>query len=74
MLPVKAPDTDAGRTKAKLAAQFEEEYIGAEIKAFQAGVPSARVIEIPNASHVIYRSNEPEVVREIRGFTARLPQ
>jgi pimeloyl-ACP methyl ester carboxylesterase len=68
------PDTDAGRAKAKLEAQFEQQYIGAEIKAFEAGVPSARVVRIPNASHAIYRSNEADVIREIRAFTAALPR
>ncbi len=53
--PVRVPDTDAGRAKAKLEAQFEQEYIGAEIKAFEAAVPSARVVRIRNASHAIYR-------------------
>jgi pimeloyl-ACP methyl ester carboxylesterase len=68
--PLKQPDTDAARAKAKLAAQFEQEYIGGEIAAFQAAVPSARVVRIPNASHAIYRSNEAEVIREIKAFTA----
>ncbi|HZS57102.1 MAG TPA: alpha/beta hydrolase [Bryobacteraceae bacterium] len=72
--PVRVPNTEAGRAQAKLEAQFEQEYIGGEIKAFQAAVPSARVILIPNASHAIYRSNEAEVVREIKSFTATLPQ
>ncbi|MBV9157597.1 MAG: alpha/beta hydrolase [Acidobacteriaceae bacterium] len=70
--PFRPPDTDAARAKAKLEAQFEEEYIGGEIKAFQAAVPSARVIRIPNASHAIYQSNEAEVLREIKAFTATL--
>jgi len=72
--PAGVPDTDAGRAKAKLEAQFEQEYIGAEIKAFEAAVPSAHVVRIPNASHAIYRSNEAEVIREIKAFTATLPQ
>jgi non-heme chloroperoxidase len=70
--PIRVPDTDAGRAQAKLAAQFEQEYIGGEIKAFEAAVPSARVIRIPNASHAIYRSNEADVIGEIKAFTARL--
>jgi non-heme chloroperoxidase len=72
--PVRVPDTDAGRAQAKLEAKFEREYIGAEIKAFEAGVPSARVVRIPNASHAIYRSNEADVIREIKAFTATLPE
>ena len=72
--PVKQPDTDAARAKAKLAAQYEQEFIGGEIAAFQAAVPSARVVRIPNASHAIYRSNEAQVVGEIKAFTATLPE
>ncbi len=72
--PFKQPDTDAARAKAKLAAQYEQEFIGGEISAFQAAVPSARVVRIPNASHAIYRSNEAQIIREIRAFTATLPQ
>lgn len=72
--PVRVPDTDAGRAKAKLEAQFEQEYIGREINAFEAAVPSARVIRIRNASHAIYRSNEADVLREINAFTATLPR
>lgn len=71
--PVKQPDTDAARAKAKLAARFELEFIGGEIKAFEAAVPSARVIRIPNASHAIYRSNEADVMRNINAFATTLP-
>jgi non-heme chloroperoxidase len=70
--PVSVPDTEAGRAKAKLQTQFEQEYIGGEIMAFQAAVRSARVIRIPNASHAKFRSNEAEIVREIKAFTATL--
>ena len=44
------------------------------IKAFQTGVPSARVVLIPNADHNIHRSNERDVLREINAFLASLPQ
>lgn len=45
----------------------------AQAKAFETGVPSARVVRIAHASHVIYRSNEEEVLREMRAFIERLP-
>jgi len=32
---LRAPDTQAGRAKAKLKAQFQQKYIGGEIKAFR---------------------------------------
>ena len=45
---------------------------GAQVKAFKTGVPSARVVTIPNADHFIFRSNEADVLREINLFTSTL--
>jgi pimeloyl-ACP methyl ester carboxylesterase len=42
-------------------------------RSFQAGVPTAHVVRIPNASHYIFNSNRDEVVREINSFIAGLP-
>lgn len=39
-----------------------------QIRAFERGVPSARVVTIPHANHYVFRSNEEEVLREIRAF------
>lgn len=46
--------------------------VGGQIKAFRSGVPSARVITLPDADHYIYRSNEADVVREINLFVSSL--
>ena len=35
---------------------------------FRSGVRGSRVIEIPGASHYIFRTNEADVLREIRSF------
>lgn len=45
----------------------------AQAQAFETGVPSARVVRIAHASHMIHQSHEEEVLREIRGFIATLP-
>ena len=45
----------------------------AQADAFQAGIPSATVIRIPNADHFIFRSNEAEVEKDINDFLATLP-
>jgi non-heme chloroperoxidase len=42
--------------------------------AFQAGNPQARVVRIANANHFVFRSNEAEVMREMKDFLAKLPQ
>jgi non-heme chloroperoxidase len=40
--------------------------------AFGHGVPSARIVLIPNADHYLYLTNEPQVVREMNEFLATL--
>lgn len=46
----------------------------AQADAFQAGVPGSRVVRLANASHVIFVSNEAEVLREMNDFMDKLPQ
>jgi len=43
------------------------------IDAFEKGVPTARVVRIPNATHGIYITNEAAVLREMDQFIATLP-
>jgi hypothetical protein len=40
---------------------------------FRAGVKNSRVVEIRGANHYIFRSNEADVLREIRAFLRTLP-
>ena len=37
-------------------------------KAFERGVPTARVIRIPNADHFVFISHETDVLREMNAF------
>lgn len=46
----------------------------AEIKAFQAGVPSAHIVRVAHANHYVFLSNESDVLREMNAFLAALPQ
>lgn len=43
-----------------------------QVKAFQAGVPSAHIVVFPKADHYIFNSNETEVVQEMNAFLAKL--
>jgi non-heme chloroperoxidase len=52
----------------------DRETTDAEIEAFQAGVPSAHVVRIPNANHFLFKSNEADVIREMNTFLGSLPQ
>ncbi len=47
---------------------------GPQVDAFEKGLPTARVVRIPYASHDIVASNESEVLREMNAFIGRLPR
>jgi pimeloyl-ACP methyl ester carboxylesterase len=42
----------------------------AQAKAFENGIPSARVVRLPHANHLVFLSNEADVLREMRSFLA----
>ena len=44
-----------------------------QASAFARGVTQARVVRIPRADHFVFRSNEGEVLREMRAFISSLP-
>jgi pimeloyl-ACP methyl ester carboxylesterase len=59
---------------ARVAAEARDEAnTGAQAKAFESGVPSARVVRLPHANHYVFFSNEADVLREINAFLANLP-
>jgi pimeloyl-ACP methyl ester carboxylesterase len=41
------------------------------LNAFEAGVPSAHAVSIPNANHYVFQSNEADVLREMTAFIAK---
>jgi non-heme chloroperoxidase len=41
--------------------------------AFQRGVPSAHVVRIPNADHYVYRSNDAQVIDQMKTFLHAVP-
>jgi hypothetical protein len=43
-----------------------------QVKAFENGVPTARVVRLPGAHHYVYLSNEADVLREMHAFIAGL--
>jgi pimeloyl-ACP methyl ester carboxylesterase len=44
-----------------------------QANAFEAGVPSAHVVRLPNADHYVFNSNEADVIREMNTFLTTLP-
>jgi pimeloyl-ACP methyl ester carboxylesterase len=63
--------TDAAARAAADARDMETSGIPA--KAFEAGLPSSRVVILPHANHYVYQSNEAEVLREMNAFISGLP-
>jgi non-heme chloroperoxidase len=60
----------------KARAAFEardEASTGAQAKAFESGLPSARVVRLPHANHYVFLSNEADVLREMNAFIGTLP-
>jgi non-heme chloroperoxidase len=51
----------------------ELESLEALIKAFETGLPSARVVRLPHANHYVFQSNEADVLREMNAFIGSLP-
>ena len=47
---------------------------GPQAKAFENGIPSARVVRLPHANHYVFLSNEADVLREINEFVGKLPE
>jgi non-heme chloroperoxidase len=45
---------------------------GAQAKAFESALPSARVVRLPHANHYAFQSNEADVLREMNTFLATL--
>jgi pimeloyl-ACP methyl ester carboxylesterase len=52
---------------------YDLEVSGAQAKAFEAGLPLARVVRLPHADHYVFRSNETDVLREMKAFINSLP-
>jgi pimeloyl-ACP methyl ester carboxylesterase len=70
-LPPNAPPARAARMAAMIAR--ETSNTEAQVKAFESGLPHARVVRLPGAEHYVFRSNETEVVREMNSFLTALP-
>jgi len=50
----------------------DEAFVGAQAKAFENGLPSARVVPLPHANHYVFISNAADVLREINAFVRGL--
>jgi non-heme chloroperoxidase len=53
--------------------QANDPHTVEQANAFEAGLPSAHVVRLPNADHFVFNSNEADVLREMNAFLAKLP-
>lgn len=51
----------------------DEAVTSAQAKAFESGLPSARVVRLPHANHYVFFSNEADVLREMSAFLGSIP-
>jgi pimeloyl-ACP methyl ester carboxylesterase len=62
---------DAGQRAKAEALDFERN--DRQANAFQRQVPQARIVRLPRASHLVFRSNEVEVLNAVNAFIYSLP-
>lgn len=67
--PIQGPAGSTARAESEAGKQMTT----AQAEAFETGLPSARVVRLPNASHRVFQSNEADVLREINAFISSLP-
>jgi len=67
------PRTDREREAVELAVAARRTVLERWQSDLRAGVPTARIVEVPNANLFMFLSNESDVLREIRDFAATLP-
>lgn len=58
--------------RATLEARYVEKY-APQAAAFEKATPSAHVVRLAHADHEVYRSNEADVLREMKAFISTLP-
>jgi pimeloyl-ACP methyl ester carboxylesterase len=72
------PPTINGKTLSDSARRVLDDSLSLSVRipkinAFQRGIPQAKVVILPHANHYIFRSNEEQVLGEIRVFIDSLP-
>jgi pimeloyl-ACP methyl ester carboxylesterase len=65
-------DRGADSAKAHAAIDQMDALVTLQAKAFEEGVPGARVVRLAHAHHYVFLSNEADVLRELRAFIAGL--
>ena len=65
-----SPNNPQGRAARRAA---DTAACSARAEVLARGVPTGRVVRIRNADHYVHRSNEPQVIDELKKFLSSLP-
>jgi sorbitol-specific phosphotransferase system component IIC len=60
------------RSEARAYSAAMDSLVTKQEKAVKSSIPTARVVTIPYASHFVFLSNEPEMLRDTRAFISGL--
>lgn len=72
-LPRRLSPGEVADSAARAAAEAADSaYRATQADAFKKGVPTARIVRLRHANHYVFRSNEKDVLREIRSFIQTL--
>lgn len=63
----------AVRTGVETFLTRDEALVEKQAKAFEVGIPTAKVVRLPHANHYVFISNESDVLREMDAFIGKLP-
>jgi len=66
------PRDDAERALMEQLYAADLDVVRGAVAALRAGVPDARVVELPGANHYVFLSNEADVLRETRAFLLKV--
>ena len=69
-VPMQLPESASAEDRERSAELDKVKW--AQTNAVEKGLPSARVVRMPNAGHVIYQTNEADVLREMYAFISGL--
>ena len=66
------PQNEDERAALEQQYRFDQAVQDRHIQDLKKGVPSARIVELPNANFYIFLSNEADLLRELRSFVKEL--
>lgn len=72
ILAIYAVPHDRGAGNSAAMDARDEATTGAQAKAFESAIPTARVVRLAHANHYVFFSNEADVLREMNAFVATL--